>query len=162
DLTAWGASLALAALLLVHSLRALFASAPPRRAPVRIDPPARDRPIAQKRLARSAAGRLPPTFPARPAPTHRRREAAHPGGDARAKLGEVILRADVRYLLDRDGVAVDLDLFERLLAEADAAPSVDRQALLGQALALVRGQPLAGSDYPWAVGEIRHLRAMIV
>src|SRR5262249_46084147 len=51
--------------------------------------------------------------------------------------------------------------FEALLAAADSE-GADRQALLEQALALVRGQPLAGSDYPWATGEIRRLRATIV
>jgi DNA-binding SARP family transcriptional activator len=266
DLAAWGASLGLAALLLVHSLRALFAPLEPPRPPRRLDPPERRRPIAQTRLAAAARqGGFPPPFPLVPhprttiaeqpraqaatlaparagvvavtahgvevrpraparglpaaptlpppslvalgplaiTPAKRNRRglrsqtrellaylALHPEGvtaeefvrvfwpdlddhkarkqlwrtvaDARAKLGEVILRADVRYQLDRNAVAVDLDLFERLLAEADAAASADRQELLEQALALVRGEPLAGSDYPWAAGEIRHLRAMII
>jgi DNA-binding SARP family transcriptional activator len=82
--------------------------------------------------------------------------------DARAKLGEVIIRAGSRYLLDREALAVDLDLFERLLAEAAAAEDADREQLLEHALAFVRGQPFAGSDYPWAAGEIRRLRGMII
>jgi DNA-binding SARP family transcriptional activator len=81
--------------------------------------------------------------------------------ESRGQLGEVIIRTGERYQLDRRTVAVDLDRFEALLAAADS-DGADRQALLEQALALVRGQPLAGSDYPWATGEIRRLRATIV
>jgi DNA-binding SARP family transcriptional activator len=81
--------------------------------------------------------------------------------EARGQLGEVINRSGERYQLDRQTVAVDLDRFEALLSAADA-DAADRQALLEQALALVRGQPLAGSDYPWAAGEVRRLRATIV
>jgi DNA-binding SARP family transcriptional activator len=82
--------------------------------------------------------------------------------EARSRLGEVIVRADERYRLDRAAVAVDLDRFEALLAHADAAPGDERAQLLADALALVRGQPLAGADYPWAVGEVRHLHATII
>jgi DNA-binding SARP family transcriptional activator len=81
--------------------------------------------------------------------------------DARSHLGEVILRADERYRLDRDAVAIDLDRFESLLTQADRNPAARRQ-LLERALQLVRGDPLAGSDYPWALGEIRCLRATII
>ena len=38
--------------------------------------------------------------------------------DARGHLGECILRANERYFLDREAVAVDLDRFEELLARA--------------------------------------------
>jgi DNA-binding SARP family transcriptional activator len=81
--------------------------------------------------------------------------------EARGQLGEVIIRSGERYQLDRQAVAIDLDRFEALLDAADGE-AVDRQALLEQALALVRGQPLAGSDYPWATGEVRRLAATIV
>jgi DNA-binding SARP family transcriptional activator len=81
--------------------------------------------------------------------------------EARGQLGEVISRIGERYQLDRQTVAVDLDRFETLVTAADS-DTADRQALLEQALALVRGQPLAGSDYPWATGEVRRLRATIV
>jgi DNA-binding SARP family transcriptional activator len=81
--------------------------------------------------------------------------------DARAHLGDVIQRADDRYRLDRDAVAIDIDAFESLLAKADREPGTRRQ-LLQRALRLVRGEPLAGSDYPWALGEIRRLRATII
>ena len=82
--------------------------------------------------------------------------------DARAHLGECILRANERYLLDREAVAVDLDQFEELLARAHAGRGADREQLLERALALVRGQPLAGTDYVWAAGDMRRLHAAIV
>jgi DNA-binding SARP family transcriptional activator len=82
--------------------------------------------------------------------------------DARAHLGESILRENERYLLDRGAVAVDLDQFEDLLARARTGRGADRERLLEQALALVRGQPLAGTDYAWAASDVRRLHAMIV
>jgi DNA-binding SARP family transcriptional activator len=82
--------------------------------------------------------------------------------DARAHLGECILRANERYLLDREAVAVDLDQFEELLARAHSGRGADREQLLERALALVRGQPLAGTDYAWAAGDMRRLHAAIV
>ncbi len=82
--------------------------------------------------------------------------------DARSQLGEVVLRAGDHYFLDRKAVTVDLDQFNELLAQADAARDVDREQLFERALALVHGQPLAGTDYPWAAGDLRHLRARIV
>jgi DNA-binding SARP family transcriptional activator len=82
--------------------------------------------------------------------------------DVRAKLGDAIARADARYQLDREAFAVDVDVFETLLAQADAADDTEREHLLEQALGLVRGQPLAGSDFPWAAGDTRRLRGTIV
>jgi two-component SAPR family response regulator len=82
--------------------------------------------------------------------------------EARSQLGNAIVRAGERYVLDRNAVAVDLDEFESLLAQANARRDVGRERLLERALAHVRGQPLAGTDYVWAAGETRHLRAMVV
>jgi len=82
--------------------------------------------------------------------------------DARAHLGESILRENERYFLDREAVAVDLDQFEDLLARARTGRGADRERLLEQALALVRGQPLAGTDYAWAASDVRRLHAKIV
>jgi DNA-binding SARP family transcriptional activator len=82
--------------------------------------------------------------------------------EARSHLGEVIVREGHRYLLDREAVAVDLDLFDVLLAKADTERDVDHEELLERALALLRGQPLARTDYPWAVGNVHQLRARIV
>lgn len=82
--------------------------------------------------------------------------------DARAHLGECILRANERYFLDREAVAVDLDRFEELLTRARARRGADREQVLERALMLVRGQPLAGTDYAWAAGDMRRLHAAIV
>jgi DNA-binding SARP family transcriptional activator len=261
ELAAWGVSIVLAGLLLLHSLRGLFARRP-RQSPgaLRLGtvPGRRQRPLGQARLiAGSAKGGFPPPFPlilraqpesggeleyalapaqeqvfaatSQPAPVRaptatrhelplpsiallghlettpaeRRRRglrsqtqqllaflALHAEGatadeliaalwpdvddrkarkqlwrsisDARLHLGEVILRTDERYHLDREAIAVDLDLFEQLLVEADAERGADRAVVLEQALALVRGQPLAGADYPWAAGDMRRLGATIV
>lgn len=81
--------------------------------------------------------------------------------EARSQLGNVIVRAGEQYVLDRNAVAVDLDEFDTLLALAGARRDVDREQLLERALALVRGQPLAGTDYPWAAGDVRHLCAKV-
>jgi DNA-binding SARP family transcriptional activator len=82
--------------------------------------------------------------------------------EARSQLGKVIVRGGERYVLDRNSVAVDLDKFQALLARADARGDVDREQLLERALAYVRGEPLGGTDYSWAAGDVRHLRAKVV
>jgi DNA-binding SARP family transcriptional activator len=83
--------------------------------------------------------------------------------EVRSQLGDVILRVGERYQLDRTAVTVDADQFEQLVGAAVAAdPGAEREALLEQALELVRGQPLAGSDFAWAAGEVRRLRAIVV
>lgn len=82
--------------------------------------------------------------------------------EARSHLGEVIVREGDRYVLDREVVAIDLDLFDGLLARVDTERDVDHEELLERALALLRGQPLARADYPWAVGDVHQLRARIV
>jgi DNA-binding SARP family transcriptional activator len=80
--------------------------------------------------------------------------------DARRLLGNAIASERDRYWLDRDAVEIDLDQLERLLAQARAAKDENvGQRLLEQALALFTDEPLAGTDYPWAEGELRRLRA---
>jgi DNA-binding SARP family transcriptional activator len=80
--------------------------------------------------------------------------------DARRLLGSFIASERDRYWLDRDAVDIDLDQLERLLAEARTAKDDNvGQRLLEQALALFTDEPLAGSDYAWAQGELRRLRA---
>jgi DNA-binding SARP family transcriptional activator len=80
--------------------------------------------------------------------------------DARRLLGTAIASDRARYWLDRDAVDIDLDGLERLLANAGAATDAElAQRLLEQAVALFTDEPLAGSDYPWAEGELRRLRA---
>jgi DNA-binding SARP family transcriptional activator len=80
--------------------------------------------------------------------------------EARKALGDAWLHQADRYQLDRSKVRVDLDDLDRLLTAAssdDAEPGA-----LESALALWRGEPLEGSDYLWADGEIRSLRATLL
>jgi hypothetical protein len=78
--------------------------------------------------------------------------------EARRVAGDAFIRDGDRYRLDRDRVRLDFDEFERLLAQADRATGGgDERELLERALRLWRGEPLAGCDYAWADGEIRHL-----
>jgi DNA-binding SARP family transcriptional activator len=80
--------------------------------------------------------------------------------DARRLLGSAIASERDRYWLDRDAVDIDLDELERLLTQARVAKDAEiGQRLLEQALALFTDEPLTGSDYLWAEGEVRRLRA---
>lgn len=83
-------------------------------------------------------------------------------GDARAHFGETILIRDgEHYRLDRTEVAIDLDDLNQLLSELERAGHADEQLLLlERALALYNGEPLAGSDFPWAENDQRHLHAL--
>lgn len=80
--------------------------------------------------------------------------------DVRRALGDVIAREGDRYTLDRAKVSVDLDELERILAAARAADAERRHQLMEHALALITGEPLTGSDYAWAEGDLRRLRAI--
>jgi DNA-binding SARP family transcriptional activator len=82
--------------------------------------------------------------------------------DARTHLGDNILARDGdHYELDRTRITVDLDQFEQLLAGLGrAATARDELPLLESALALFTGEPLAGSDFPWAENEQRRLHAL--
>jgi two-component SAPR family response regulator len=83
--------------------------------------------------------------------------------DARKLLGDALKRDRDRYLLDRNRIRLDIEELERLLGEAErAADEQTERDLLECALALVRGEPLAGCDYPWADGEVRRLDAVLV
>jgi len=82
--------------------------------------------------------------------------------DTRSQLGDVFLHSGDQYELDRSALAIDIDEFNFLLAQASVDRDAARAQLLERALALVRGHPLAGSDYPWATGDLHHLRARIV
>lgn len=73
--------------------------------------------------------------------------------ESRRILGDAFARDDDgRYRLDRDQVWIDTDELSRQLT-ADEAP-----AALDRALALWRGEPLDGADYPWADSHLRQLR----
>jgi len=80
--------------------------------------------------------------------------------EARKALGDAWVHHGERYELDRSKVRVDLDDLDRLLAASNGA--TDDPTALESALALWRGEPLEGSDYLWAEGELRVLHATLV
>jgi DNA-binding SARP family transcriptional activator len=82
--------------------------------------------------------------------------------DVRRVLGSVITRERDRYSLDGRHVRLDVDELERLLASAGTADPERVQQVMERALALFTGEPLSGSDYAWAGGELRRLRAIHV
>jgi DNA-binding SARP family transcriptional activator len=82
--------------------------------------------------------------------------------EVRSELGDSLPRYGDRYVLERTAVAIDIDAFDFLVAQAKAEHGPTRERLFERALALVRGRPLAGADYPWAAGETRHLCAKVV
>lgn len=82
---------------------------------------------------------------------------------ARKLVGDGLSRDRDHYQLARTKVRVDLDEFEQLLAQAQQSPDgSDRRGLFERAAGLIHGEPLAGSDYPWADGHIRRIRATIL
>jgi DNA-binding SARP family transcriptional activator len=83
-------------------------------------------------------------------------------GDARAHFGDsILLRDGEHYRLERTAIAIDLDQLDRLRATLQQLEQADDQLpLLEQALALFQGEPLAGSDFPWAENEQRRLHAV--
>jgi DNA-binding SARP family transcriptional activator len=82
--------------------------------------------------------------------------------DARRLLGDAVASERDRYWLDRSRARVDVDELKRLLDEASRTDADHRLQLLDNALALFRDEPLAGSDFHWAEGEVRRLRGTYV
>jgi DNA-binding SARP family transcriptional activator len=82
--------------------------------------------------------------------------------EARKLLGDAFQRDRDTYTLDRQQVWTDLDELDRLHTEAEAATAEHQQTLLEGALALFRGQPLAGLDALWAETEARRLCSLHV
>lgn len=80
--------------------------------------------------------------------------------EARKLLGDAFTRDRDTYTLDRKQVWIDLDELDRLRVEPEAATADCQQTLLEDALALFRGQPLAGIDALWAGTEARRLCAL--
>ena len=80
----------------------------------------------------------------------------------RKALGpDVIVTRPPGYLLDVPREAVDTHRFERLLADARAAPPEARRALVASAIALWRGPPLAEFGFmDFAQAEIRRLEEL--
>jgi DNA-binding SARP family transcriptional activator len=77
--------------------------------------------------------------------------------EARKLLGDAFQRDRDTYALDRDQLLIDLDELDRL---AETAAEDERLALLEGALALFRGEPLAGIEPLWAEPEQRRLTAL--
>jgi DNA-binding SARP family transcriptional activator len=82
--------------------------------------------------------------------------------EARRLLGDSFLRERDTYALDRKLLQIDLDDLDRLRGEAETTTGEQQQAALERALALFRGQPLAGIDALWADAEVRRLHALQV
>lgn len=80
--------------------------------------------------------------------------------EARKLVGDAFQRDRERYALDREGLRIDVDEFDRLRTEAEGIAEDQRGPLLEQALALFRGEPLAGIDALWAGNEQRRLTAL--
>lgn len=80
--------------------------------------------------------------------------------DARRALADAWVHDGERYQLDRAKVNIDLDQLEQLLESTD--PKHDDPGALETAIGLWRGEPLEGTDYAWADGHIRCLRATLL
>lgn len=80
----------------------------------------------------------------------------------RKELGpEVVTRRDWGYLLRAEPGALDLERFERLVAEAENFSARDRAGKLREALALWRGPPLEDLAFePALAGDIARLDAL--
>jgi DNA-binding SARP family transcriptional activator len=96
------------------------------------------------------------------APDQGRNRLWRAAADARAHFSDtIVLRDGDYYQLDRTQIAVDLDHLDQLLAELEHAEHVeDELEVLEQALVLLNGELLAGSDFPWAENEQRRLHAV--
>lgn len=84
--------------------------------------------------------------------------------EAKRVLGESFHRdGHGRYQLDRDTIRVDLDELNQLLDAAGSAATPEAEAQhLERALELFQGEPLAGTDLPWAESHARQLRMTYV
>jgi len=80
--------------------------------------------------------------------------------EARKLLGNAFRRDRDMYALDHDQLRVDLDELARLRRDAEATTEDAQLALLERALALFRGESLAGIDALWAETEQRQLTAL--
>lgn len=81
--------------------------------------------------------------------------------EARKAIGDAWLHEGERYQLDRSKVRVDLDELDQLLTVASDDTTSDATTL-ERALVLWRGEPLEGTDYLWAEGEMRSLSATLL
>jgi DNA-binding SARP family transcriptional activator len=79
--------------------------------------------------------------------------------EARKLLGDAFRRDRDAYALERQ-LRIDLDDLDRLCSEGATATGEHQRDLLERALALFRGEPLAGLDGLWADSEQRRLTAL--
>ncbi|MBO0832616.1 MAG: AfsR/SARP family transcriptional regulator [Actinobacteria bacterium] len=96
---------------------------------------------------------------------HHLRAALDGAGGTGSPLATVKVGRETGYILKIPAEAVDAHRFEQLAADGREALSqscpTDAAALLGQALELWRGRPLAdAADKPFAVAEIARLNAL--
>ena len=96
------------------------------------------------------------------APDKGRNRLWRAASDARSHFGEAIISRDGdHYHLERTEITIDLDRLDQLTSELEFADHQEgRLAVLERALALFLGEPLAGSDFPWAENEQRRLHAL--
>jgi DNA-binding SARP family transcriptional activator len=74
---------------------------------------------------------------------------------------ELLVTRAPGYMLATNGDSIDLHRFERLLREASGQEAPERSRLLGEALALWRGDPLAEAAFePFAQPEVRRLEEL--
>ena len=82
--------------------------------------------------------------------------------DARRLLGDAVASQRDRYWLDRARVLVDVDELASLLDTVGRGDADRDSRSLEKALGLFREEPLSGSDFPWAEGDVRRLRGIYV
>jgi DNA-binding SARP family transcriptional activator len=80
--------------------------------------------------------------------------------EARKLLGDVFVRDRDTYNLDREQLRIDLDELDWLREQAHDTDEEREPLLLERALALFRGEPLAGIDALWVDGEQRRLSSL--
>jgi DNA-binding SARP family transcriptional activator len=80
--------------------------------------------------------------------------------EARKLLGDAFRRNRDTYALDRDRLRVDFDELDRFRSDAEATTGDKQLALLEDALALFRGDPLANVNALWAESEQGRLTAL--
>jgi DNA-binding SARP family transcriptional activator len=89
------------------------------------------------------------------APTKARQRLWKAKRQAQRLLGDVLVRRQDSYTIDRSRLQTDIDELDELrIAEPLDVDALER------ALTLMNEEPLADVDYPWADGERRRLQAI--
>jgi DNA-binding SARP family transcriptional activator len=82
--------------------------------------------------------------------------------EARKLLGDAFQRDRDAYALDRERLRIDVDELDRIRMQAEATTGEEQRGLLERAVALFRGDALAGIEALWATSEQRRLTAIRV